>query len=137
MFDTKYSWTNEKIHNYYTFRGYHNTVLFYNASISKWKLEVYGINTTFAIINSPDYPFGTMEWEIHGDKNCHTDNSTQFHRLNLNTCTENEFNCDNGSCVDIKLRCDGNIHCTDKTGSEVLLMLAFSLYTSFSIFRRG
>ncbi len=89
----------------------------------KWKLEIYGKDSPFATVDSEDYPFGTLEWEVHGDINCNKDNVTQLVKLNLNTCKPDEFNCDDGSCVDIRLRCDGDIDCPDKTGTQVELDL--------------
>ncbi len=39
--------------------------------------------------------------------------------LNINSCTDTEFNCGDGYCVDISLRCDGDIDCPDKTGRKI------------------
>ncbi len=90
-----------------------------------WKLENYYYSgdtaaATYATANSTDYPFGTLEWEVHGDEGCSGENNTgrQLVTLNLSTCRQGEFNCADGSCVDIGLRCDGNIDCPDKTGNE-------------------
>ncbi len=41
-------------------------------------------------------------------------------KLNVNTCIDTEFNCGDGYCIDISLRCDGDIDCPDKTGSKYL-----------------
>ena len=35
--------------------------------------------------------------------------------LTFSTCTEKEFTCSNGLCIDIKRRCDSRTDCRDKS----------------------
>ena len=35
----------------------------------------------------------------------------------MNACTESEFNCHDGYCIDIFQRCDGKTDCPDKSGT--------------------
>jgi len=35
--------------------------------------------------------------------------------LDINACNEQEFNCDDGFCVNIDQRCDGKVDCPDKS----------------------
>ena len=57
--------------------------------------------TVMATVKSEDYPFGTKKWTIFNDP-CYSDNSTEAY-LNFNACYEDEFNCDDGSCVTVRL----------------------------------
>ncbi len=117
MFDTKYSWSKERINNFYPFKGYQDTIMFFDKDLHKWKLQIYGTDDVLATVNATDYPFGTLNWEVHNDFKCHNDeNGTNTVALNINSCKPDEFNCGDGSCVSINLRCDGDINCPDKTG---------------------
>ena len=109
IFDAKYSWTREKSGNYYIFRGYQDTVLAHNTLLATWRLEIYGRSDIFATVNTTSYPLGTMNWEVHGDHGCEVGDGPQITTLNINSCKSNEYNCDDGTCVDIRLRCDGKI----------------------------
>ena len=93
-------------------------MLFFDASLMRWKLEIYSREDVYATVNSTDYPFGTLVWEVSGDV-CQEENSTHSVELNLNACKPNEFNCADGSCVNVEQRCDGNVDCPDKTGSSM------------------
>lgn len=116
-FDVKYSWTEEKTNNYYTFRGYQNTMMYFDADIEQWKLEIYSRPEVFATVNSTEYPFGTMQWHVYNDSCSEEEVSEEVVELNVNTCTSGEFNCEDGTCVDMNLRCDGDVDCPDKTGN--------------------
>ncbi len=115
IFDTKYSWTWDKTGLYYIFRGYQDTMLLYNESLAEWRLEIYGRTDVYARVNSTrrTYPFGTLTWEVHGDEACQE--GVKMLQLNVHGCNQTEYNCDDGSCVAINLRCDGKIDCPDKT----------------------
>ncbi len=57
-----------------------------------------GIHT----FNSPKvYPVGRQLWNIRGDV-CNNDGQYQQENLTLTVCTEGQFTCDNGECVDIE-----------------------------------
>ncbi len=54
----------------YTFRGFQKTQLHLDASSEQWHLTLDGTNATFATVNTTEYPFGTWNWEVHGDLGC-------------------------------------------------------------------
>ncbi len=124
-FDNKYSWTRDFVDGMYTFRGFRKTQLHLDEEAKQWKLTLDGDQVTKASVNTTEYPFGTLEWDVTGDPGCLDKTGSGSKRaeelkttmkLNVNTCTDSEFNCDDGYCVDISLRCDGDIDCPDKTG---------------------
>jgi len=80
----------------------------------RWKLQLYSTPDTYALTNTSDYPFGEHVWTIYNDP-CYNEQEITV-TLNMNSCTESEFNCADGQCVDITQRCDGKINCHDKTG---------------------
>ena len=44
--------------------------------------------------------------------------------MKFSFCTDDEFACDDGSCIDMSLRCDGTTHCEDKSDEEDCQMIA-------------
>ncbi len=135
-FDSTYSWNKDIVNKYYAFQGYQNNKMIFDNFLNAWKLEVYGRPETFAITNSTDYPFGTMPWEVFDD-NCQEGNASYIVELNVNSCKQHEFNCGDGSCVDMNVRCDGDIDCPDKTGfAESLQYFIFHLSVHRSPFCR-
>ncbi len=114
-FDAKYSWTRSMMGGRHNFRGYTGTMLQYNDTTSQWILQpTIGGEGISAVTDGPEYPFGNHDWTITGDP-CYTQ-TTNHVTLNINACNSTEFNCDDGYCVDINMRCDGRSDCPDKTG---------------------
>ncbi len=117
-FDTKYSWTRELVGNQYSFRGYQNTGFFFDADERVWRLELHGNGEDrrdgpYAVANVSDYPFGTHRWVVRNEP-CYDETELPVW-INMNACSESEFNCADGQCVDIARRCDGKIDCRDRT----------------------
>ena len=61
---------------------------------------------------------GTHNWTIYNDS---LDCQLLFRRnpytlpLNLNSCSDEEFNCDDGSCISLSKKCDGVTDCQDSS----------------------
>ena len=53
----------------------------------------------YATVEYEDYPFGTMEWTVYNEP-CYKNNISKI-LLNFNACGEDEFNCADGSCVQV------------------------------------
>lgn len=54
-------------------------------------------------------PYGKHYW--------HTpDNETVY--LSFDVCKDNQYNCDDGTCVDFSLRCDGMLDCLDESDEK-------------------
>ena len=51
--------------------------------------------------------------EIKNDSPFCKDNGNYFTNISLSKCNETQFNCDDGSCVEMSWRCDGSNHCPD------------------------
>ena len=101
-----YAWTGRYSENSetYFFRGFKNSLLQYDKSISGWKLTSNNNPSIYATWIGSDYPFGTHDWLIYGDtcknvdpKQVVKDNVYKM-ALNLNGCDPSyEFNCVDGT----------------------------------------
>ncbi len=116
----------------YTFRGFSRTLLHLDEQSKQWKLTLDGSQVTQAAVNTTEYPFGTLDWDVTGDPACLdktgsiTNQAEELKttvKLNVNACTDTEFNCGDGYCIDISLRCDGDIDCPDKSGISFTIIL--------------
>ena len=78
------------------------TYIRYNSSSLVWEARRAGwpvVATSAA--SQKSFLVGTRQWTVQSDADC-TNNSSQ--RLSLVTCGENQFNCDDGSCIDLQYR---------------------------------
>ena len=55
---------------------------------------------------------GTHLWTIHNDTKSCSSNGTYSAWLTLTGCSEEEFTCGDGSCLEMAQRCDGRRQCT-------------------------
>ncbi|XP_071514663.1 uncharacterized protein [Panulirus ornatus] len=81
-----------------------------------WKMVVADephIHAEMVMENRYSYPIGTHAWKIHSDI-CSGDRK----RLKFTTCGAGMFTCDDGSCVDVALRCDKRYDCVDFSDEE-------------------
>ena len=52
---------------------------------------------------------GTQTWQIYNDS-C----GSQYSRnMTMTACTDDQFTCQDGSCISMKKRCDGRVQCRD------------------------
>ncbi len=124
LLDTKYSWTRDVVDGFYTFRGYRDAVMQFSRERGLWRIALYSTDRTYATANATDYPFGRQEWTVVNDPCFGGGDRTGggggggevLVTLNLNACTDGEFNCADGQCIDMDGRCDGVLDCRDKTG---------------------
>ena len=103
------------MHGHHSFQGYRDTVLYLDPDTNLWRLESYTYPHIYATLESEEYPLGTFTWTIYNDEACYADGNSTEVTLNFNACTDDEFNCRDGSCVPIAGRCDGRIDCPDRT----------------------
>jgi Neurotransmitter-gated ion-channel ligand binding domain/Low-density lipoprotein receptor domain class A len=93
--------------------GIDGTVISYDAKNSSWVAKVQGKNTWATTEASKDsLLLGTHEWTVHNDPDCFPGPSRRV-KLSLSYCQNSEFNCQDGSCIALGLRCDENTDCSD------------------------
>ena len=96
-FDTSFTLETDEVAEFNKFYGYTSTMIYYDSDINKWKLESLFNKSEFATCDFEDYPIGVKTWRPYG-------NASENITLNLNGCSDNEANCDDGSCIDIYKR---------------------------------
>ncbi|KAK7074026.1 hypothetical protein SK128_022558 [Halocaridina rubra] len=88
------------------------------------ELRQYIVNTTIATSRLDTYqPYGRSQWTMN-------ERNITVH-MALTTCSMDEFTCDNGKCINLTLRCDGENDCGDFSDEECsLLQPLLSTYRS-------
>ena len=70
----------------------------------QWILESEVTSVILKLENHFEYPFGNQNW---------IDENGEIIKLHFSECNHDEFNCDDGQCVEQIERCDGNNDCKD------------------------
>lgn len=110
VFDTDYTPTSSYAN--FTWIGSDSSHIKNNDS---WYINVYGSNAyAVSYADLVNLLIGTTKWKVFKDKRCSDEEMYEIN-LSLNACSDEEFNCQNGDCIDIQLRCDGRPDCKDGT----------------------
>ena len=98
---------------YYGFEG---SIIRYNSKIKTWLLTVEHRPSIQATCGSSYSTFllGNHEWRISNDTECFS-GETEVKTLSFSSCSDDEYTCDDGLCVDLVLRCDGKFDCDDSS----------------------
>ena len=98
----------------FTFHGYTRSSISFLQNATKWKIEMLADPNKYATTHGTIPPFGTKEYLLSaglGSGNV---------ALNLNACNDDEeFNCDDGRCIPIQMRCNSKFDCVD--GSDEVM----------------
>ena len=96
----------------FTLTGYTNSKISFNASTKSWKLQMIHDKDAYAITNVTNPPFGTQQFVL--SKHLAGDDDDGLLLININACKDlDEFNCKDGSCIEIEKRCDSKFDCSD------------------------
>lgn len=92
----------------FTFHGYTRSSISFLQNATKWKSEMLADPNKYATTHGTNPPFGTKEYLLSEDL------GSGKVVLNLNACNDDEeFNCDDGSCIPIQMRCNSKFDCVD------------------------
>ena len=87
-------------------------VIDYNNDRSKWEIKHKEFpDKTVSLLGNPRRPFGKHIWEA-ASYECNF-NKNQSLRLQLSACFEDQFTCDDGTCIPHVFRCDNKQDCKD------------------------
>ena len=92
--------------------GLEGTFIKFKHSLGKWVVYSKQYNVTASIESSKEsLLLGTHEWQIYNDA-CYPDKIAILN-LSLSYCSRNQFNCQDGRCIDLNKRCDESADCMD------------------------
>jgi len=87
-----------------------NTFISFNSTAFRWEAQKAGSSAVWAFAEA-DYEsllIGTYNWTVFNDQRCGSGRSSYSRQLSLTFCTDDEFNCDDGSCLLLDYWCDSN-----------------------------
>ena len=109
---------------YGTFVGTTGWVIQYNSTLETWTIAHYAYkDKDLKLLDSNRRPFGKQTWLVKNDVcNKGEDAAT---KLLLSSCNDDQFTCDDGTCVAIEFRCDKKQDCLDISDEEECRTVAF------------
>ena len=104
---------------YLGYTGLKSCDIRYDPTDFEWELSTFGSKERlfWAVSGASKESalLGTHDWTIYNDSRECTGELEFKTRLTLTACSEQEFTCTHGICVDMVNRCDGKVDCTDKS----------------------
>ena len=115
IFDNRFSWIRPFEGERHAFRGFLHSHLYWNDTKEKWFLTSYKESSIVAKLDRFEYPFGTNEWTFHNEPCYGKYQNKTYAPLSINTCSDDQFNCHDGSCLSMQQRCDRILDCPDRS----------------------
>ena len=109
---------------YGTFVGNTGWVLDFDKGSMAWKISHYAYSDIFILQKDASRrPFGKQMWLV---KNyiCNQGKDTTMELL-LTNCNEDQFTCNDGTCISLQARCDKNPDCKDLSDEKECRIVAF------------
>ena len=114
MFDSKFKWKNSLVDGKYVLQGREGSQMSWTASNKSWSVSTkFGARQAGSIRltgSKTEYPAGRLAWEVEAGEECQEGPSLS-RLLHLTSCSQEDFNCADGTCIDITARCNLNNDC--------------------------
>ena len=109
-----------------TFVGTTGWVLDYDNEIPAWTIRHYAYRENDVIlIDSNRLPFGKQTWLVRKYLCNQGEDATM--QLLLSNCDEDQFTCNDGTCIPLQARCDKNQDCTDLSDEKECKIVALDI----------
>ena len=89
--------------------------ILYNPDTFQWELRNNGILWATSNAARTTVLLGTHDWVLHDEPRECTKDKLLYSKLSLSTCSDDEFTCNDGVCINMENRCDGRSHCDDQS----------------------
>ena len=98
------------------FYGFESTIIRYDLDERIWKMTVENVPNATATCESDlsTFVLGNHDWKISNDYGCFS-GGVEVKRLSFSSCTNDKYTCNDGLCVDLASRCNGQADCEDKS----------------------
>ena len=107
-----------------TFVGTTGWVIQYSAGSQAWTIAHYAYrDKDLKLIDSNRRPFGKQTWLVKNNA-CNKGKDSAM-KLLLSSCNDDQFTCDDGTCVAIEFRCDKKQDCIDLSDEKECRTVAF------------
>ena len=116
----------EQSERYGTFVGATGWLIEYDASDSTWIIAHYAYkDKDLKLLDSSRRPFGKQTWLVRNDV-CNKGEDSSV-KLLLSSCDDDQFTCDDGTCIPIDFRCDKKKDCMDVSDEKECKTVAFDI----------
>ena len=106
------------------------TYIIYNITTKMWQTAVAnGRVSAEAPASYNSFLVGTHYWTVHNSFSCYEGKTVNV-RVSLALCSDDYFNCDDGGCVPLDAKCDGQNDCND--GSDELYCATLQLPDNYN-----
>ena len=114
-FDTFYHMDNDE-KGFVIFYGFDSSIIRYDTKERLWVLTIEHKPSIMATCESEltSFVLGNHDWKVTNDFGCFS-GGTEVKRVSLSTCRLDQYTCNNGLCVDLVSRCNGQVDCEDKS----------------------
>ena len=114
-FDTFYHMYNDE-NGLVTFYGFDSSLIQYDTKERLWVLTIEHKPDIVATCESElaSFVLGNHDWKVTNDFDCYS-GGTEVKRISFSTCSLNQYTCNDGLCVSLVSRCDGEVDCEDKS----------------------
>ena len=114
-FDTFYHMDNDEM-GLVTYYGFDSSMIRYDSNQRLWVLTIEHKPDIVATCDSEltSFVLGNHDWKVTNDFGCYS-GGTEVKRVSFSTCSLEQYTCNDGLCVDLVSRCDGQVDCEDKS----------------------
>ena len=121
-FDSTYKWTNFSNDGNYQLQGFYGSKIKWSRDTLEWIVttkEISDMNATLRFRTKKGlYPAGLYYWNVKdtgGVCKMEAGEDISRARLHLSSCTNDQFGCGHGMCIDMDKRCDNTNDCLDSS----------------------